>query len=41
MDFGLLDGGEYGEHIDAGFVQISMFATQNAFFFGIELLDRV
>ena len=42
MDFGLLDGGEGGEHNRFGFVEIfEISATQDAFAFGMAPPDLV
>ena len=42
MKFSLLDGGEGGKYIGAGFVEISkIFATQDVFLFEKEPFDRV
>ena len=41
MEYGLLDGGEDGEHNGLGFCVISRtFAMQDAIFFGTKLFDR-
>ena len=42
MEFGQLDGGDDGEHSGVSFVEISrIFATQDALFYGVELVDEV
>ena len=42
MEFGLLDGGGDGEHNGVGFVDIfEIYATQDAFFFGMDAFSRV
>ena len=42
MGVGLFDCGDDDEHNGVGFVEISnLFATQDEFFLGMELFDRV
>ena len=42
MEFSSFDGVEDGDNIGASFVEVSgIFAMQDAFFFGIELFQRI